>query len=106
MIRLAIAKGRILEKCNAILKKVGIECKYNPITSRKLIIPTNYKNLEVIVIKASDVPVYIDSGKVDLGIAGADTLMEDDKENHYRLHDMKLSQCRLCLLYTSPSPRD
>ena len=51
MIRLAIAKGRILEKCNAILQKVGIECKYNPITSRKLIIPTNYKNLEVIVLK-------------------------------------------------------
>ena len=70
MIRLAISKGRILEQAVKILEKVSIQLQVDPLNSRRLIIPTNLDNLEVIIIKASDVPVYI------------------------------------CLLYTSPSPRD
>ena len=90
MIRLAISKGRILEQAVKILEKVNISCQVDPRNSRKLIIPTNLDNLEIIVIKASDVPVYIDSGKIDLGIVGVDTLMEDDKDNHFRLRDMTI----------------
>ena len=67
MIRLAISKGRILKQAVDILEKVNIHCKFNPLNSRKLIIPTNVNDLEIIVIKATDVPVYIDSGKIDLG---------------------------------------
>ena len=95
MIRLAISKGRILEQAIKTLEKVNIVCEVNPFNTRKLIIPTNLKNLEIIIIKASDVPVYIDSGKIDLGIVGLDTLMEDGKNNHFRLHDMTISKCKL-----------
>ena len=95
MIRLAISKGRILEQAIDTLKSVNISCQVDPLNSRKLIIPTNLDNLEIIVIKASDVPVYIDSGKIDLGIVGLDTLMEDDKNNHFRLCDMTISKCKL-----------
>ena len=95
MIRLAIAKGRILKQTIDVLEKVGIHCDLDPISSRKLIISTNVKDLEIIVIKATDVPVYIDSGKIDLGIVGIDTLMEDDRNNHFRLYDMSLSKCKL-----------
>jgi len=95
MIRLAISKGRILEQAVKILEKVNIQLQVDPLNSRRLIIPTNMDNLEVIIIKASDVPVYIDSGKIDLGIVGLDTLMEDDKNNHFRLCDMTISKCKL-----------
>ena len=95
MIRLAISKGRILEQAVKILEKVNIQLQVDPLNSRRLIIPTNIDNLEVIIIKASDVPVYIDSGKIDLGIVGLDTLMEDDKNNHFRLCDMTISKCKL-----------
>ena len=95
MIRLAISKGRILEQGVKILEKVNIKLQVDPFNSRRLIIPTNIDNLEVIIIKASDVPVYIDSGKIDLGIVGLDTLMEDDKSNHFRLCDMTISKCKL-----------
>ena len=78
--------------------KKNIYCEVNPFDTRKLIIPTNLKNLEVIIIKASDVPVYIDSGKIDLGIVGLDTLMEDDKNNHFRIHDMTISKCKLVVM--------
>ena len=75
MIRLAISKGRILEQAVKILERMNIQLQVDPLNSRKLIIPTNLENLEIIIIKASDVPLYIDSGKIDLGIVGVDTLM-------------------------------
>jgi ATP phosphoribosyltransferase len=92
MIRLAISKGRILEQAIEILRKININCEFDPRDSRKLIIPTDMKNLEVVVIKASDVPVYIDSGKVDIGIVGFDTLLEESIANHYRLLDLQMQQ--------------
>ena len=95
MIRLAISKGRILDEGLKILAKVGITCNFNPLNSRKLIIPTNDKNIEIVIIKATDVPLYIDSGKVDIGIVGIDTLLEEDTNNHYRLKDLGISQCKL-----------
>ena len=95
MIRLAISKGRILEQAIEILGNININCKLDPLDSRKLIIPTNMKNLEIVVIKASDVPVYIDSGKVDIGIVGIDTLLEESISNHYRLLDLQIAKCKL-----------
>jgi ATP phosphoribosyltransferase len=95
MIRLAISKGRILEQAIDILRNNNITCEFNPLDSRKLIIPTSMNNLEIIVIKASDVPVYIDSGKVDIGIVGIDTLIEDNNPNHYRLLDLQIARCKL-----------
>ena len=95
MIRLAISKGRILEQAIDILSKINVICKYDPLNTRKLIIPTNKRELEIVVIKATDVPLYIDSGKVDLGIVGIDTLLEDSASNYYRLADLEISKCRL-----------
>ena len=95
MIRLAISKGRILEQAIEILRNININCKLDPQDSRKLIIPTNMKNIDIVVIKASDVPVYIDSGKVDIGIVGIDTLLEDSIANHYRLLDLEIAKCKL-----------
>jgi len=95
MIRLAISKGRILKQAIEILSENNITCKFNPLNSRKLIIPTNLNNLEIVVIKATDVPVYIDSGKVDVGIVGIDTLLEDNIDNHYRLLDLQIAKCKL-----------
>ena len=95
MIRLAISKGRILEQTIDILSRVNVICKYDPLNTRKLIIPTNKRDLEIVVIKATDVPLYIDSGKVDLGIVGIDTLLEDSASNYYRLADLEISKCKL-----------
>ena len=103
MIRLAISKGRILEEAVQMLSSINIQCKVNPLNSRKLIIPTDYEDLEIIVIKATDVPLYIDSGKIDLGIVGMDTLMEDERNNHFRLHDMSISKCKLVVAGDSKS---
>ena len=95
MIRLAISKGRILREGLEILNKIGIVCSLDPFNCRKLIIPTNDKNIEIVIIKATDVPLYIDSGKVDIGIVGIDTLLEDETDNHYRLKDLGISLCKL-----------
>ncbi len=95
MIRLAISKGRILREGLKILNKIGIVCSIDPFNCRKLIIPTNDKNIEIVIIKATDVPLYIDSGKVDIGIVGIDTLLEDETDNHYRLKDLGISLCKL-----------
>ena len=86
---LAISKGRILEEALKILKLSGIECKESPFKSRKLIFETNYKNLNIIIVRASDVPIYIESGKVDFGIVGKDTLLETDLSNHLRVKRFK-----------------
>ena len=95
MIRLAISKGRILEEAVQMLSSINIQCKVNPLNSRKLIIPTDYEDLEIIVIKATDVPLYIDSGKIDSYI-GMDTFhTEDERNNHFRLHDTSISKCKL-----------
>ena len=86
-ILLAISKGRILEEALEILAVSGIRCIESPFTSRKLIFKTNYKNLEIIIVRASDVPVYIESGKVDFGIVGKDTLLESTLNNHILIAD-------------------
>ena len=95
MIRLAISKGRILEQAIDILSKINIICEHDPLRTRKLIIPTNKTGLEIVVIKATDVPLYIDSGKVDLGIVGIDTLLEESASNYYRIADLEISKCKL-----------
>ena len=93
--RLAISKGRILEDALTMLEKCGVKCKGAPLSSRKLIFSTNKKNLEIIVVRASDVPLYIESGKVDLGIVGKDTLLESNVDNYFFLRDLGIASCKL-----------
>ncbi|MBC8298317.1 MAG: ATP phosphoribosyltransferase, partial [Pelagibacterales bacterium] len=85
---LAISKGRILDEALEILEKSGVKCNESPSISRKLVFKTNLKFLEIIIVIASDVPVYIESGKVDLGIVGKDTLLEANANNHLRIADL------------------
>ena len=92
---LSISKGRILEEALEILSASGIKCLESPFTSRKLIFETNYKNLEIIIVRASDVPIYIESGKVDFGIVGKDTLFESNLNNHICIADLNIAACRL-----------
>ena len=94
---LAISKGRILEEALKILKNSGVECKESPFQSRKLIFETNYKNLNIIIVRASDVPIYIESGKVDFGIVGKDTLLETDLSNHLRIKDLNIASCKMVI---------
>ena len=94
---LAISKGRILEEALKILKNSGVECKESPFQSRKLIFETNYKNLNIIIVRASDVPIYIESGKVDFGIVGKDTLQETDLSNHLRIKDLNIASCKMVI---------
>ena len=92
---LAISKGRIMEEALALLKKNEIECNISPNNSRKLIFKTNYENLQIIIVRASDVPLYIESGKVDLGIVGKDTLLESNVDNYFFLKDLEIASCKL-----------
>ena len=92
---LAISKGRIMDEALMLLKKNDIECNISPNNSRKLIFETNYENLEIIIVRASDVPLYIESGKVDLGIVGKDTLLESNVDNYFFLRDLGIASCKL-----------
>ena len=84
-----------MEEALALLKKNEIECNISPNDSRKLIFKTNYENLQIIIVRASDVPLYIESGKVDLGIVGKDTLLESNVDNYFFLKDLEIASCKL-----------
>jgi ATP phosphoribosyltransferase len=75
-VTLALAKGRILEEMLPLLHSAGIELLEDPQTSRKLILPTSDPSVRVVVVRASDVPTYVEYGGADLGVSGKDTLLE------------------------------
>jgi ATP phosphoribosyltransferase len=74
MITLALSKGRIFEETLPLLKAAGIEVLEDPETSRKLILPTNQPGVRVVLVRATDVPTYVEYGGADLGVTGKDTL--------------------------------
>ena len=94
-IKIALSKGRILEESLPLLARAGIEPVENPLKSRKLIIDTNLPGTQVVVIRAADVPTYVQFGAADLGIAGLDVLMEYDGNDLYELLDLGIARCRL-----------
>jgi ATP phosphoribosyltransferase len=73
---LALSKGRIFDETLPLLLSAGIEVLEDPETSRKLILPTNQAQLRVVLVRASDVPTYVQYGGADLGVTGLDTLIE------------------------------
>jgi len=95
MITIALSKGRILKQTLPLLKELGIELADDPFTSRKLIFATNRDDLRAVVIRATDVPTYVQYGAADLGIVGKDGLLEHGGEGLYELLDLKISPCRL-----------
>ena len=94
-ITLALSKGRIFDETLPLLKRAGIEVTDDPETSRKLILATNRADVRVVLVRASDVPTYVQYGGADLGVAGADVLMETEGDGLYRPVDLKIARCRM-----------
>lgn len=95
MLTIAISKGRIYQDTMPLLAKAGITPTEDPDKSRKLIIPTNRVDVQLLVIRATDVPTYVEYGAADLGVAGKDVLVEYDAEGLYEPLDLGIARCRL-----------
>ena len=80
MLTLALSKGRIFEETMPMLERAGISIAENPESTRKLIIETSHPNLKIIIVRASDVPTYVQFGAADIGVAGKDVLLENGIE--------------------------
>jgi ATP phosphoribosyltransferase len=76
LITLALSKGRIFDETLPLLRAAGIEVLEDPEKSRKLILPTSQADVQIIMVRASDVPTYVQYGGADLGVVGQDTLLE------------------------------
>jgi len=95
MLTIALSKGRILDQTLPLLNKAGISIAKSELESRKLILDTNLSDVKVIVIRASDVPVFVQHGAADFGIAGKDVLLEHGANGIFELLDLGISKCRL-----------
>jgi len=94
-ITLALSKGRIFDETLPLLKAAGIEVLEDPEKSRKLILPTNQDSLRVVLVRASDVPTYVEYGGADMGVAGLDTLIEHGSSGLYQPLDLQIARCRM-----------
>ena len=95
MITLALPKGRIFDEILPLLKAAGIEVAEDPEKSRKLIIATSQADLRLVLVRASDVPTYVQHGGADLGVVGKDTLLEHDGDGLYQPLDLRIAKCRM-----------
>ena len=95
MLTIALSKGRILKQTLPLLKKAGLEIADEELNSRKLILDTNLDDVKVIVIRATDVPVFVQHGAADIGIAGKDVLLEHGAEGIFELLDLEIAKCQL-----------
>ncbi|MEN6587782.1 MAG: ATP phosphoribosyltransferase [Sulfuricella sp.] len=95
MITIALSKGRIFEETTPLLAAAGIVPQDDPETSRKLILDTNHADVRLIIVRASDVPTYVQYGAADLGIAGKDVLHEHGGDGLYQPLDLQIAKCRM-----------
>jgi ATP phosphoribosyltransferase len=95
MITLALSKGRIFDETLPLLKAAGIEVLEDPDKSRKLILATSNPQVRVVLVRASDVPTYVEHGGADLGVTGKDTLIEHGGQGLYQPLDLNISRCRV-----------
>ena len=95
VLNIALSKGRILDEGLPLLARAGIRPDEDPLKSRKLIFTTNRPGIKLTVIRAADVPTYVQFGAADLGIAGKDMLMEYNGDGLYELMDLNIARCRL-----------
>jgi len=91
---IALSKGRIFEETLPLLAHAGITPADDPDTSRKLILDTNHADIKLVIIRASDVPTYVEYGAADIGVAGKDVLMEYDSDGLYEPLDLRIACCR------------
>jgi len=95
VITLALSKGRIYDQTAPLLKAVGVTSRDDPETSRKLILATTRADVRLIIVRAPDVPTYVQYGAADLGIAGKDTLDEHGGQGLYQPIDLRIARCRM-----------
>lgn len=99
-ITLALSKGRIFTETMPLLAEAGITVGEDPEKSRKLILPTSDPGVRIIIVRASDVPTYVQYGAADLGVAGKDVLIEHTAQHPgvlYQPVDLRIGKCRLCV---------
>jgi len=104
-ITIAIPKGRILQDSVALFKKIGIDCEELLGDSRKLIFENEAQKMRYMIVRATDVPTYVEYGCADLGIVGKDTLMEQGKDLYEPL-DLKFGYCRMMVAEPAELSRD
>lgn len=92
---IALSKGRIFKETLPLLAHAGIVPVDDPETSRKLILDTNQSDVKLVIIRASDVPTYVQYGAAEVGVAGKDVLMEHGGEGLYEPVDLEIARCRL-----------
>lgn len=95
LLTFALPKGRIFDETLPLLRHAGIEVLDDPETSRKLILQTNQPHLRMVLVRATDVPTYVQYGGADLGIVGRDTLLESDTAGLYQPLDLQIARCRI-----------
>ncbi len=95
MITLALSKGRIFDDTLPLLASAGVEMLDDPQTSRKLILATSRPDLRVVLVRATDVPTYVEYGGADLGITGKDVLLEYGGSGFYQPLDLGIAKCRI-----------
>lgn len=95
MITIALSKGRIFEETTPLLAAAGITALEDPETSRKLILSTNRDDVRLIIVRATDVPTYVQYGAADLGIAGKDVLNEHGGDGFYQPLDLEIARCKM-----------
>ncbi|MFM9912961.1 MAG: ATP phosphoribosyltransferase [Methylophilaceae bacterium] len=95
MITIALSKGRIFEETAPLLEAAGINPSEAPESSRKLILSTNRDDVRLIIVRASDVPTYVQYGAADLGIAGRDVLLEHGGAGLYQPLDLNIARCKM-----------
>jgi len=94
-ITLALSKGRIFEETLPLLAAAGIEVLEDPEKSRKLILATSHPQVRVVLVRATDVPTYVQYGGADIGVAGKDSLIEHGGQGLFRPLDLQIAKCRV-----------
>ena len=95
MITIALSKGRIFDDTLPLLNAAGITPQDDPEKSRKLILDTNRADVKLVIVRASDVPTYVQYGAADLGVAGKDVLLESDCMGLYQPLDLQIGKCKM-----------
>jgi ATP phosphoribosyltransferase len=95
MITIALSKGRIFDETVPLLAAAGIATREDAYSSRKLILDTNRREVRVIIVRATDVPTYVQYGAADIGVAGKDVLDEHGGQGLYQPLDLGIARCRM-----------
>jgi len=103
MLTIALSKGRILKETIPLLANIGIEVSDEELNSRKLILDSNIEDIKIIVLRATDVPVFVQHGVADIGVSGKDVIEEKGSMGIYELLDLRISKCRMMVAAQSAS---